>query len=181
MIRRSIRRSRFPTRPRSRGANSIEFTVTLDQAAGLDASVDWNLSLGTATAGEDYVVVSGTLNFPAGSTTATIDVPLIDDLVVEDSETFTVTLSNPVNVRLMENAVETPEISAYGTIEDNDEPSTEVAVSLSIHEVAESAGIRGGIVAVSASLNNAAFAQGYRAGGSCRRRYGTGTGRLCKA
>ena len=141
------------------GANSIEFTVTLDQAAGLDASVDWNLSLGTATAGEDYVVVSGTLSFPAGSTTATIDVPLIDDRVVEDSETFTVTLSNPVNVRLMENAVETPEISAYGTIEDNDEPSTEVAVSLSIHEVAESAGIRGGIVAVSASLNNAAFAQ----------------------
>ena len=141
------------------GANSIEFTVTLNQAAELDASVDWNLSLGTATAGEDYVVVSGTLNFPAGSTTATIDVPLIDDLVVEDNETFTVTLSNPVNARLMENAVETPEISAYGTIEDNDEPSTEVAVSLSIHEVAESAGIRGGIVAVSASLNNAAVAQ----------------------
>ena len=141
------------------GANSIEFMVTLNQAAELDASVDWNLSLGTATAGEDYVVVSGTLNFPAGSTTATIDVPLIDDLVVEDNETFTVTLSNPVNVRLMENAVETPEISAYGTIEDNDEPSTEVAMSLSIHEVAESAGIRGGIVAVSASLNNAAFAQ----------------------
>ena len=141
------------------GANSMEFMVTLNQVAELDASVDWNLSLGTATAGEDYVVVSGTLNFPAGSTTATIDVPLIDDLVVEDNETFTVTLSNPVNVRLMENAVETIEISAFGTIEDNDEPSTEVAVSLSIHEVAESAGIRGGIVAVSASLNNAAFAQ----------------------
>ena len=141
------------------GANSIEFTVTLNQAAELDATVDWNLSFGTATAGEDYVVVSGTLSFPAGSTMATIDVPLIDDLVAEESETFAVTLSNPVNVRLMENAVENPEIFAFGTIEDNDEPSTEVAVSLSIHEVAESAGIRGGIVAVSASLNNAAFVQ----------------------
>ena len=141
------------------GANSIEFTVTLNQAAGLDATVDWDLSFGTATAGEDYVVVSGTLSFPAGSTTATIDVPLIDDLVAEDNETFTVTLSNPVNLRLTENAVENPEISASGTIEDNDEPSTEVVVSLSIHGVAESAGIRGGIVAVSASLNNAAFAQ----------------------
>ena len=141
------------------GANSIEFTVTLNQAAGLDATVDWDLSFGTATAGEDYVVVSGTLSFPAGSTTATIDVPLIDDLVAEDNETFTVTLSNPVNLRLTENAVENPEISASGTIEDNDEPSTEVVVSLSIHGVAESAGIRGGIVAVSAFLNNAAFAQ----------------------
>ena len=141
------------------GANSIEFTVTLNQASVLDAAVDWNLSFGTATAGEDYVVVSGTLSFPAGSTTATFDVPLIDDLLAEDNETFTVTLSNPVNARLMENAAENPEISAYGTIEDNDEPSTEVAVSLSIHEVSESAGIRGGIVSVSASLNNAAFAQ----------------------
>ena len=163
------------------GANSIEFTVTLNQASVLDAAVDWNLSFGTATAGEDYVVVSGTLSFPAGSTTATFDVPLIDDLLAEDNETFTVTLSNPVNARLMENAAENPEISAYGTIEDNDEPSTEVAVR---PEHSRGFGERRhpGRYRLRVSFpEQRGVCTGYRAGGRCRGRYGTGTGRLCKA
>src|SRR6185295_9854371 len=48
---------------------------------------------GTATAGSDYVAQSGTLTFPAGTTTQTISVVVNGDGVVEGDETFVVTLS----------------------------------------------------------------------------------------
>ena len=48
---------------------------------------------GTATAGSDYTALSGTVTVPAGATTATIPVTLIDDSVQEDSETVVLTLT----------------------------------------------------------------------------------------
>jgi hypothetical protein len=50
---------------------------------------------GTATAGADYVAVSGTLTFAPGETAKTIPVPIVDDGTNEPAETFTFTLSNP--------------------------------------------------------------------------------------
>ena len=48
---------------------------------------------GTATAGSDYTALSGTVTVPAGATTATIPVTLIDDSVQEGSETVVLTLT----------------------------------------------------------------------------------------
>ncbi|MEA2489673.1 MAG: large repetitive protein [Acidobacteriota bacterium] len=50
---------------------------------------------GSATAGEDFLAVSQTVVFPAGSTEAFLNVPILDDLLNESTETFSLQLSEP--------------------------------------------------------------------------------------
>ena len=73
---------------------SIGFAVTLSPAASATVTVDYATADGTATAGADYTATSGTLTFQTGDTQKTISVPIIDDLVEDDGETLTLTLSN---------------------------------------------------------------------------------------
>ncbi|HEY7511454.1 MAG TPA: M36 family metallopeptidase, partial [Vicinamibacteria bacterium] len=47
---------------------------------------------GTATPGADYVVLSGTVTFPAGAAEATVILAALDDALVEPDETVTLTL-----------------------------------------------------------------------------------------
>lgn len=79
-------------------------TVTLDVALGFAAAEDVTVSVatadGTATAGDDYVAVSETVTIPAGSTRASVSVVTLDDDLEEGTETFTVTISDPVNATL---------------------------------------------------------------------------------
>ena len=49
---------------------------------------------GTAVAGEDYTVASGTLTFAAGETEKTVSVAVLDDTHDERTETLSLTLSN---------------------------------------------------------------------------------------
>jgi hypothetical protein len=58
-------------------------------------SVQYSTTNGTATAGIDYVGVSGTLVFTNGIGTNTITVPIINIGSVTGNRTFTVNLSNP--------------------------------------------------------------------------------------
>ena len=58
-------------------------------------TVDYATSNGTATAGEDYTGLSGTLTFTPGVTTRTILIPTSQDTIAAPSESFYVTLSNP--------------------------------------------------------------------------------------
>ena len=73
---------------------SIGFAVTLSPAASATVTVDYATADGTATAGADYTATSGTLTFQTGDTQKTISVLIIDDLVEDDGETLTLTLSN---------------------------------------------------------------------------------------
>jgi hypothetical protein len=101
------------------GAGSATITATLDMASAVVVTVDYTASGGTATAGSDYVVASGTLTFPVGVTTQTFSVTVIDDDVDEVAqETVNLTLSNPGNAELG-----TP-TSAVLRIQDNDPPPT---------------------------------------------------------
>ena len=54
---------------------------------------------GTATAGDDYTPVSGTLTFDpsTGQTTLPVSIPILADTVPDDDETVLVNLSAPVN------------------------------------------------------------------------------------
>ena len=74
---------------------TADFIVTLDPAATEAVTVDYATADDTATAGDDYTAVSGTLTFSAGETSKTVSVPIIDDSVEDGGETFTLTLSNP--------------------------------------------------------------------------------------
>ncbi|MFY0594777.1 Calx-beta domain-containing protein, partial [Roseivirga sp.] len=77
-------------------ARSVSIGVSLDAASGVDASVDYQVSGGTATgSGVDYTLSSGTLTVPAGDTEAFIDITLIHDLLEEGTETIELLLSNP--------------------------------------------------------------------------------------
>ena len=87
--------------------------MTLSRAATKAVSVKYTTSDGTATAPSDYVAANGTLTFTAGQKTKTIVVSVVGDTAVETDESFTVTLSNPVNATIATKA-------ATGTITNDD-------------------------------------------------------------
>ena len=69
--------------------------VTLNPAPTSPLTVTYKVS-GNANSGSDYTPLSGTLSVPAGATTATIPVTIIDDNVDESSEEIAVWLNDPV-------------------------------------------------------------------------------------
>ena len=82
------------------GITTATFTVLLSAASGKPITVDYASADGTAVAPGDYAGVSGTLSFAPGQTLKTVDVDISGDTTYENDETFTVALSNPVNVVL---------------------------------------------------------------------------------
>ena len=66
---------------------------------GQPVTVHYATADGTATAGEDYTPVSGTLTFdPADPvTTRSVGIPILADAVVDDGETVLLHLTAPVN------------------------------------------------------------------------------------
>ena len=61
-------------------------------------SVKYSTADITATAGQDYVASSGTITFDDGGSLQTIDIPISDDAIVENDETFVVRLSDAANI-----------------------------------------------------------------------------------
>ena len=111
---------------------AVEFTVSLSGAAASAVTVAWKTADATATGGTDYTAVSaGSATVSAGSTSTTVSVTTIEDVLVEDDETFTVTLAVPQGqtlpggVSLSETAA-----SATGTITDDDTVTVSVAAWL---------------------------------------------------
>ena len=74
---------------------AIAFTVTLAPAAATEVTVSYATADGTATAPADYTSTSSTLTFEPGQTSKTVEVPIVDDDVEDDGETFTLVLSDP--------------------------------------------------------------------------------------
>ncbi|MDE2825343.1 MAG: BspA family leucine-rich repeat surface protein [Gemmatimonadota bacterium] len=92
---------------------SLAFLVTLDRAVSDTVTVAWATSDGTAKAGADYTAASGTLTFATGGTEQTVSVAVLDDTHDEESETLTLTLSNPSGAYLAD-------ATATGTINNSD-------------------------------------------------------------
>ncbi|MBX3744483.1 MAG: PKD domain-containing protein [Verrucomicrobiae bacterium] len=71
-----------------------EAIVTLERTGPIHEPlvVNWVTADLTATAGQDYVASEGTLTFPAGSRSATLFVPLLNDFEIEGDEVFVVRL-----------------------------------------------------------------------------------------
>jgi len=98
------------------GMSEAQFTVSISEASGLPAQVDFSTSDGTATAGEDYTAASGMLVFPAMSTASQTAVVMIHgDLQFEADETFSVELADPQDATLADGL-------AVGTILNDDTP-----------------------------------------------------------
>jgi len=71
------------------------FTVTRDGGSVGAASVDYEVTGGTATALEDYTLDKGTLYFADGEYAKNIDMNIVNNMVSEPDETVELTLSNP--------------------------------------------------------------------------------------
>jgi hypothetical protein len=80
------------------GTTTLTFTLTLDAAPLIDATVAFNTADDTATAGSDYTASSGVVTFAVGETTKTVSIDVLTDLNVEPDETFFTQLSLPNNL-----------------------------------------------------------------------------------
>lgn len=127
------------------GSNTISFAVTLSAPSPSSVTVKWKTADGTATFPTDYISAFGTLSFPPGSTTQSVDITVNGDILGEPNETFAVNLSNSVNAPILDG-------QAVGTILDNDSP---VGISISDSSVTEgNAGISNASFQVSLSNPN---------------------------
>jgi hypothetical protein len=125
------------------GLTTGQYTVTRTGATTAALTVNYTVG-GTATAGSDYVTLPGSVQIPAGATSATITVTPIDDTAVEPAETVVVTLGANAAYTLGAAA------SATVTIQSND---VVAAVTLTVASTNPANGI---LIAVSpADRNNA--------------------------
>ena len=117
----------------SSGAESVSsaaLQVDLSAQSSSAVTVDYAVT-GTATgSGTDYTLANGTLTIPANTSSANITIgSIVDDSLVEGSETVIVTLSNPSGATLGTDTVHT-----Y-TITDNDAaPTVSISGTASLSE-----------------------------------------------
>lgn len=86
-----------------------------------DVAVDFSTADGSALAGSDDTGISGTVSIPAGRASATFNVPVAGDTVIEGDETFSVNLTRPVNAVI-------GDALAVGTIANDDSPPSAIPV-----------------------------------------------------
>ena len=76
--------------------NAGRIRLSLDAAAVVPMTIKVTIAGGTATPGIDYrTATTRTIKFLAGSTSKIIDIRALPDIVVENDETATITLSDP--------------------------------------------------------------------------------------
>jgi|GEM_PF-2484317 len=81
-------------------AQEAVITVTLSAPSPQIVTVDYATANFSAVAGSDYTSKTGTLSFPANTTSQQIRIPVTGDTQVEADESFTVNLTNPQNATL---------------------------------------------------------------------------------
>ena len=118
----------------SEGVGFFDIEVTLaPTVTGETFSVEYTVANGSGGDGAvspgDYSVTqaSGTLNFAANDNSETIRITIEDDDVVENDETFTITLRNPRSSGATTPVLYTEGTEATITIEDNDLPVIDIS------------------------------------------------------
>lgn len=103
------------------GTLAMTFPITVTPASAAPITLTVNTTNGTATAGADYTAITaGSFTIPAGTTDIDLNVTVLNDLIVETDETFTVTISNASSGTIVTS-------QALGTIVDNDSAELNLA------------------------------------------------------
>lgn len=71
--------------------NSLIFTVSRIGSTTSDLNVNYSLT-GTATSGSDYIAMPGMVTIPAGKSSATVTITVLEDVLLEQDETVIITL-----------------------------------------------------------------------------------------
>ncbi|MEM7114357.1 MAG: Calx-beta domain-containing protein [Chloroflexota bacterium] len=122
------------------GAPAFEVTVELSKAAETAVSVDYTISDNTAVSPDDYSATNGTVNFAAGETSKTFTVSIVDDELIEPSETLDLALTDSDGV-----VISVPQ-TAVLTILDDDTPPTVHFSSESYQADEDSGGVQVDVV-----------------------------------
>ncbi|MFT5467181.1 MAG: hypothetical protein ACI8UO_002285 [Verrucomicrobiales bacterium] len=110
---------------RVESATEITFTITLSAALLNNVTFTATTSDSMATAGADYTTVTENVTIFAGQTSATVNVPIVQDSIDEPHETFNLTISNPGGALIADS-------TGIGTIiDDDDNPATDDGDALS--------------------------------------------------
>ncbi|MCL1470136.1 Calx-beta domain-containing protein [Argonema antarcticum] len=110
------------------GTTNLNFTVSLNTAAGQTVTVNYATQDNTATtADSDYTSASGSLTFNPGETQKTVSVVVNGDTKYETDETFNLNLSNSIN------ATSTNSVGV-GTIQNDDAIPTIAIADVSQNE-----------------------------------------------
>ncbi len=91
--------SRVSDRDIHSGAEMLH-QVALSKPSDKIVTVEYKTSDGTAKSGKDYAGASGTITFKPGATEQAFTVKIIEDKQEEGDETYTITLSKPVNASI---------------------------------------------------------------------------------
>lgn len=109
-----------------------KFRVSLSQASSTATVIAYSVG-GTATSGSDFTALSGTVTIPAGALFADFDVSVLNDTVVEGTETVVVTLSSitsgDANI-----AIDNANKTATVNIVDNDTATLAIAATTNVSE-----------------------------------------------
>ncbi len=113
----------------SEGSPTAVITVTRTGGLSSGVSVQYFTIDGSATSGQDYTRVSGSLTFEPNQATKTFSIPIINDLVDESDETVNLALDAPMGGASLGSP-----INAILTIVDNDDPPTLSISDASLNE-----------------------------------------------
>jgi len=91
--------------PEGNVVNIVKIPVDLSMASTSIVTVKYATSDMTAVAGADYTATSGTLTFPAGSTSQFISLEVKGDTAVELDETLKITFSEATNATLLHDSI----------------------------------------------------------------------------
>ena len=97
------------------GTGTTQITVTRTGSPDNTVSATISLTNGQAVAPDDYNNSAITVSFAPGETSKVVNIPLVDDIRLEEEEDLTLTLSNPTN-----SAILGTQTTAKLTIQDND-------------------------------------------------------------
>ena len=131
------------------GSDGFGMNVELSGATDQAVSFTYSLNDGTATAGTDYThLAAGSRSFsiPVGSTTRSFSIPILDDISVEGTESFTITISISANAKFEGGGTTKTETI---TIHDNELPT----LSLPSTPLSVSENVTSGKIDVNVSLS----------------------------
>lgn len=90
----------YPVKEGDVGYTIVDIEVRLDRPAVSAVRLNYATSNDDAIAGSDYLTANGVLIIPPGSSSATLQIKVIGDLLKESNERFWLNFTNPVNVVL---------------------------------------------------------------------------------
>jgi VCBS repeat-containing protein len=74
----------------------IELSHAWQASDNVDVTFDYNTSSGSAISGQDFTPITGSGTIPSGASYVEISVPITNDILDEDDEDFTLTITNVV-------------------------------------------------------------------------------------